>query len=477
MRTTLLISAVLLNLICYSQTDNVGKTEIINDVRLSTRIEIPISDDPFYINLDQDETKDFSILSGTSESPYSILVDVLTNNSEIFEGVEVNVDNAYFIGNSGGILFYDIYFDLTAVTGYPGGTYPVKIVTLFLNESSDVIGSYERENVSLTINNSNFITTDVVIYKFSNPPIIDGVIDPVWSCVDPNTVEFEPLSNILPPSIENATWKMSFTDDAFYILLEVDDDEFCDQWCSGFSDLQSDRAEIFFDVYTENLRDGRGANYTENNGPWYGHYQFATSWIESMESYNISGALQYPKNVPYDFGYVRDEGSWVYEMLIPFSSLAIDSIEDAKGPFMAEDSLQIGFCVKIVDTDLSDGLDNGLPILKILSWTDSDCRTSMDNAGVVELSTEIVDEGFEYPASITSIIETNNIFIYPNPATDFITLNIRNKVADIKIYDMLGNVVLAKNNLSLNGKIDISSLSNGMFFLKTDELLVVFAKQ
>ncbi len=511
MRTYLLILTTLLSIICFSQADNkyariinkinnnitelqagkikehissrsIFRIENTNSIsfdknlQLTTRIEIPVGDDPFYTNLEVGEAKDYSILSGTMDTPYSILVDVLNNKDEIFAGVDVNIDDICFIGNYGGSLLYDIYFDLTAIKGFPAGTYEVKIVTLFLNESSDLTGGYERENVFLTINGENIITSDVVINRFSNPPVIDGVIDKVWSNVEPVAIENESVDNSLPSSINYAFWKMAYSDDAFFILIEVEDNEFCDQWCTGFADWQSDRAEIFFDVYTENLRDGRGANNSGNNGPWYGHYQFTTPWKEGLESYANSGALQWPKDVPFDYGYERNAGSWFYEMIVPFSSLTIDSIEDVKGPFMASDSLKIGFCANILDVDISDGLDNGQPYRKIIAWKDSDCWISMDNAGIVQLGNEIIDNEIEDPASITSIIESNNIFIYPNPATNFITLNIQNKITDIKIYDMLGNIVLVKNHIDLEEKIDISSLSSGLYFLKTDELVVVFAK-
>jgi hypothetical protein len=62
----------------------------------------------------------------------------------------------------------------------------------------------------------------------------------------------------------------------------------------------------------------------------------------------------------------------------------------------------------------------------------------------------------------------NTIFIYPNPAHDYITLNSQNDISinTIKIYDALGRLVLMKNNPQ--NLINISTLTNGLLIVKIE---------
>ncbi len=69
-----------------------------------------------------------------------------------------------------------------------------------------------------------------------------------------------------------------------------------------------------------------------------------------------------------------------------------------------------------------------------------------------------------------SIKEKQNIFIetYPNPATDYIYLDM-NKYKSYIIRNLCGQILcnsLESNNMSINNSIDISGLSNGIYFIE-----------
>ena len=52
-----------------------------------------------------------------------------------------------------------------------------------------------------------------------------------------------------------------------------------------------------------------------------------------------------------------------------------------------------------------------------------------------------------------------NVVIYPNPAKN--NLNIQNaENSSVKVFDLLGRVVLLENNISLNQQLDVSKLNN-----------------
>ena len=60
--------------------------------------------------------------------------------------------------------------------------------------------------------------------------------------------------------------------------------------------------------------------------------------------------------------------------------------------------------------------------------------------------------------------------VYPNPANDFIYIGL-DEPSEIHVFDLLGNEVL---HTIANGKVDVSSLTNGIYFLKVDEKIVKF---
>ena len=59
----------------------------------------------------------------------------------------------------------------------------------------------------------------------------------------------------------------------------------------------------------------------------------------------------------------------------------------------------------------------------------------------------------------------SNVVIYPNPATN--NLNIQNaENSSIKVFDLLGRIVVLENNISLNQQLDVSKLTTGTYLIK-----------
>ncbi len=86
--------------------------------------------------------------------------------------------------------------------------------------------------------------------------------------------------------------------------------------------------------------------------------------------------------------------------------------------------------------------------------------------------TSISKCGMEYTLSTVGVNETNfekNIFkMFPNPATNNLTITFQNKVPQaISIFDLQGNKVkqIEITNSNMNIDIDISDLSNGLYFI------------
>lgn len=71
--------------------------------------------------------------------------------------------------------------------------------------------------------------------------------------------------------------------------------------------------------------------------------------------------------------------------------------------------------------------------------------------------------------SISSIALENKISVYPNPAKNVLNIQVAENVkSDIKVYNVLGKVVvdLDSKNLNTNSSIDISKLNEGIYFIE-----------
>ncbi len=83
-----------------------------------------------------------------------------------------------------------------------------------------------------------------------------------------------------------------------------------------------------------------------------------------------------------------------------------------------------------------------------------------------------ITTNFTSPFTATDDIQTNIQFdIYPNPTTTQIWVNFDNSTlsnANITIFDCLGNKVLVNRNIESTSAIDVSSISNGTYFLKLE---------
>ncbi len=66
--------------------------------------------------------------------------------------------------------------------------------------------------------------------------------------------------------------------------------------------------------------------------------------------------------------------------------------------------------------------------------------------------------------------------LYPNPAQDFMTLSVNIDVEKVEVYNVIGRRVLSTSNL-IDDKIDISTLTNGVYILKVSSGTHVVSKK
>jgi hypothetical protein len=65
-------------------------------------------------------------------------------------------------------------------------------------------------------------------------------------------------------------------------------------------------------------------------------------------------------------------------------------------------------------------------------------------------------------------LSLNDIIIFPNPTSSFITIKSNNLISPISIYDITGKLVLQNMGNSKEIILDISNLNSGLYFIKSN---------
>jgi parallel beta-helix repeat protein len=258
------------------------------------------------------------------------------------------------------------------------------------------------ENISLgtyycvaTSNNASTIIAGPCNVTSGNPifnklpkgivPKIDGTIESLWDTVAIHTINKNMVN--MKPTV-NAYWKATWNDTALFILVAVNDDYHCDQWCSGVADYLSDKPEVYLDVNSL-LKDGTGPE-----APNSGHYQFAPGFSQGLNQIFFSGNNW--AGWRYNYSYKLTGTDYVFEYAIPWSTL-----KDKNGKIYNPTANRMGFDVNILD------LDSATEVRKIAVWKNTggkDGKTSdwynMDESGIVTFPDIALTPEESYPTNV-----------------------------------------------------------------------------
>ncbi len=81
-------------------------------------------------------------------------------------------------------------------------------------------------------------------------------------------------------------------------------------------------------------------------------------------------------------------------------------------------------------------------------------------------NTDSVDVVVNFTANIKEVKEVVSVSLLPNPATDYLTINLNGiENASYKIVDALGNVIVRETSINNNKKLDVSEFKNGVYFI------------
>lgn len=121
-------------------------------------------------------------------------------------------------------------------------------------------------------------------------------------------------------------------------------------------------------------------------------------------------------------------------------------------------NLENNFLIDITDNN------NYTLIVKMYSSTDpTNCNyTNLEDTATLNFTTPI--EGTVSLATDETENSGQNIQLFPNPAKDILNIITDSKIQNVKVYDASGRLFSAR--IDEKGKIDISSLKNGTYFIE-----------
>lgn len=99
------------------------------------------------------------------------------------------------------------------------------------------------------------------------------------------------------------------------------------------------------------------------------------------------------------------------------------------------------------------------------------------NANLIVRSNDLANSWVEVPVQIGVFVGINEngdqgyVRLYPNPATTSVKLEANTTIKDVQVFNAIGQVVYSETVDSQTGVIDISSLKNGVYFVRINSEL------
>lgn len=105
-----------------------------------------------------------------------------------------------------------------------------------------------------------------------------------------------------------------------------------------------------------------------------------------------------------------------------------------------------------------------------LFFNDDNLMINTNGTNTTSIPVELIKRiTFSEETMETTELTTENLVLYPNPATNFIRIQSNSgELIDVKIYSMQGQLLLSGKYFS-SENIDVSSLEKGIYVVKADK--------
>jgi len=348
------------------------------------------------------------------------------------EGTLAQADNVY--SNTSSLAPY------TILGGQSTGMYEI-VYSHMANEvevrdtTSLLAGSSSgtQEVIQLIIVEEPEDGTALAISVGDTPPVIDGTVDEVWSNAKTHTLQERSWWG--SPSGLYGSFKVMYDIDNIYLLYVVED-------ATPFNGnevnvWENDCVETFFDMNQSATTPYDGDDWQIRSiralDTWTGSANVTDDW---------GGNVQRAQSA------MADDAGYTIEMAIPWTSLS--------ATFLPIVGTEFNFDCSTTDV----GTGGGARVFRE-SWTTNEDIAYMNTSafGTITLS----DLTNENPGTAVRNSEVSNVSIFPNPATDMVSIRSDVEISSISIIDITGRTLSTlKSVRDFTAVLNVSHLTNGV---------------
>jgi hypothetical protein len=283
--------------------------------------------------------------------------------------------------------------------------------------------------------------TALAISVGETPPVIDGAIDAVWDNARTHTMQQRSWWG--NPTGLYSTWKVMWDIDNVYLLYVVEDATPYNGNTAAV--YENDCIETFFDM-NQSAKEGYDADDWQIRSirmldSWTGSANVDSTWGSDVQRAQAS--------MPGDAGYH-------VEMAIPWLSLSNTFL-----PLVGKE-----FNYDCVVADVGSG---GGARLYRESWT-TDTDVAYFNTeffGTITLSADTIEGG---PTAVFDR-EEMNVTIYPNPASDQVSISSDVLIDGYTLLDMTGRMVRSASAINeFNAVLNVSDLNEGVYIIRITDI-------
>ncbi len=283
--------------------------------------------------------------------------------------------------------------------------------------------------------------TALAISVGGTPPVIDGTVDDVWSNAKTHTLQERSWWG--SPTGMYTTWKIMWDIDNLYLLYMVEDATPYNS--APVNAYENDCIETFFD-----MNQSAGTPYDADD------WQIRT--IRSLDSWTGSA------NVTDDWGQdlqraqsmMAEDAGYIIELAIPWTSLSASFL-----PLVGKE-----FNFDASSTDV--GAGGGARLFRE-AWTTNEDKAYNNTVdfGTITLS----DKTNEGGGTAVENREVAKISLYPNPASEMVTVRSGVEISSIRILDMTGRTVSSISSIhNSTTTVNVSDLAGGVYLINISDM-------
>jgi|GEM_PF-2353539 len=286
--------------------------------------------------------------------------------------------------------------------------------------------------------------TAMAISVGETPPTIDGTIDAVWGNAKTHTMQERTWWGT--PTGLYSTWKVMWDIDNVYLLYTVED---ATPYNSNVAAVyENDCIETNFDM-------------NQSASPGYDADDWQIRSIRGLDSWTGSANVTandtaWAANVQRGQSSMAEDAGYIVEIAIPWLSLSNTFL-----PLVGKE-----FNYDCVAADVGSG---GGARLYRESWTTARdvAYNNTEDFGTITLSADTVEGG---PTAVFDR-EVTHVTVYPNPASDQLSIRSDVRIEGYSVMDLTGRTVRSASAINdFNAVLNVSDLTEGVYIIRVIDI-------